>query len=415
MKEVMLAGMLGLLVIGWAGAEDPSAALTRGKLEADLGHSETAAAAFSAVLETPEATTEQRWEALIRLAVTRREAGDVKGSVDALEEAWRKYGKDPGAVRLLVQAVGSPLPGLKRWQEISDLVRIDFDRSVPAKPTVRVVWPGVSPSLCPCKGHPVSFDFVDANLQDVFRMIADISGENVVVNPRVQGTVTIKVEDRPWDEVLERMLAPNGYIARHEGNVVYIMRPEDAPARRTFAGRPIDFDYQNADLLDVLREVAAHGGATVEIPEGVGGRVYFKLVHVPWDQAFDMVANTNGLTWTRDGDVIHVAIKGRSDRPMDLEYKDAGLREVVAIKGLSDRSMDFNYTNADLRDVLREVAAHGGASVEIPEGVGGRVMLRLSGVPWDRAFDMVAKANGLTWTRHGNVIRVAVRGHDQSR
>ena len=312
MKEVMLVGMLGLLMLGRAGAEDPAAALTRAKREADLGHNENAAAAFSAVLEAPKATTEQRWEALIRLGVTRREAGDVQGSVDAFEEAWRKYGDNPAALYFLLQALGSALPGPERWEEVRSKVQVEFDRSVPAHATVRVVWPGVSPSLCPCKGHPVSFDFVDANLQDIFRAIADISGENVVVNPRVQGTVTIKVEDRPWDEVLERMLAPNGYIARHQGNVVYIMRPEDAPARRTFSGKPIGFDYMDADLLDVLREVAAHGGASVEIPEGVGGRVTFRLVEVPWDQAFDLVANVNGLTWTRDGNVIRVAIKGHS-------------------------------------------------------------------------------------------------------
>ena len=110
----------------------------------------------------------------------------------------------------------------------------------------------------------------------------------------------------PWDEALERVLAPNGLVARLDGNVVEIGPPRKLGEKRSFTGAAISFDYQDKDLVETLREVAAHAHASVEVPEGVMGRVFFKLDDVPWDQAFDLLVRLNGLTWTRTGDVIRV-------------------------------------------------------------------------------------------------------------
>ena len=41
--------------------------------------------------------------------------------------------------------------------------------------------------------------------------------------------------------------------------------------------------------------------------------------------------------------------------------------------------------------------------------VSGRVTLKLNRVPWDQAFDVVVRVNGLAWSRQGGVIRVAPR------
>jgi type IV pilus assembly protein PilQ len=61
-----------------------------------------------------------------------------------------------------------------------------------------------------------------------------------------------------------------------------------------------------------LREVAAHAHASVEVPEGVMGRVTFMLDEVPWDQALDLLVRLNGLTWTRTGHVIRIEPPGRA-------------------------------------------------------------------------------------------------------
>ncbi len=292
-------------------AEEPADALTRGKLESDLGHPAVAAEAFASVARSEQATAPQRWEALVRLGVARRDAGDATGSASAFEDAFRRYGKDPEALRFLLVALERAVPAQDRWEQMYRQVTLDVDRRVPERPVVRVFWPGDPVGLCPCSGTPVSLDFKDGNLQDVFRLFADVSGLNVVVQPGVHGSVDYRANGVPWDEVLERMLAPYGYVAQLEGNVLWIGRPGEPGPRRTFTGAPMSFEYAAKDLVEALREVAANGRASVEVAEGVGGHVTFKLTDVRWDQAFDLLVRVNGLTWSRTGDVIRVGFRER--------------------------------------------------------------------------------------------------------
>jgi type IV pilus assembly protein PilQ len=76
-------------------------------------------------------------------------------------------------------------------------------------------------------GHPISLDFKDGDLQDIFRLFADISGMNVVVNPGVSGKVTLKLNEVPWDQALDLILKANGLGYTLEGNVIRIARLAD--------------------------------------------------------------------------------------------------------------------------------------------------------------------------------------------
>jgi type IV pilus assembly protein PilQ len=58
-------------------------------------------------------------------------------------------------------------------------------------------------------GQKISLDFKDADIRNILRLIADISGLNIIVSENVKGKVTIKLNDIPWDEVLEIVLETN--------------------------------------------------------------------------------------------------------------------------------------------------------------------------------------------------------------
>jgi tetratricopeptide (TPR) repeat protein len=292
-------------------AQDAATALARGKVEADLGNHAAAAEAFASVLRSQEATPSQRWEALIRRGVAERESGNSVDAAASFEEAFRSYGRDPEALRFLVQALGGALPGEERWEAIWRQVTLDVDRRDPGHPVARIQWPGVEPVSGPGRGGLVTIDFRDGDLQDAFRLFADMSGMNVVVQPGTQGRLTYRCVDRPWDEALEQILAPNGFVARIQGNVVWIGRPEDLGERRPFAGKAISVKFQDESLAAALQEIASNGAATVDLAPGVVGRVTLELHEVPWDQAFDLLAHANGLTWTRSGDVLRVVPRKR--------------------------------------------------------------------------------------------------------
>lgn len=308
MRTAILALATALVAgLGYAVAETPAEALTRGKLEADLGQLRSAAAAFVSVAHAPEASAEQRSEALVRLGVARRSAGDLRGSAEAFEETWTTYRHDPEAIRFLLQALGSALPGQERWDEVWEKIVFSLDRTRPERPIVNVAWPGASKHDGAGVPQTISVNFKDAQLFEILRLFADVTRLNVVVQPGVRGTVTLSAHDRPATEVLEKALAPYGYMLRIDGNVAWIGRPDAAPAKWTRpSGEPIDLDFKDAPLADVLRQVAAHGGGRVVVGEGVAGRVTLRLSAVPWQQALDLIATANGLLWERQGDVITV-------------------------------------------------------------------------------------------------------------
>lgn len=73
-------------------------------------------------------------------------------------------------------------------------------------------------------GKPISLDLMDADVRNVLRLIADITGTNMVIEPDVSGRVTLKVEKVPWDQILDIILAMNSLGHEHEGNVIRVAR-----------------------------------------------------------------------------------------------------------------------------------------------------------------------------------------------
>jgi type IV pilus assembly protein PilQ len=85
-------------------------------------------------------------------------------------------------------------------------------------------------------GEPISVNLKDVDLKDFFRLIHEISGLNVVLDPNVRGTLTIVLDDVPWDQALDIVLKNNGLDRQLEGNVLRIATVEtlrkEADARR---------------------------------------------------------------------------------------------------------------------------------------------------------------------------------------
>jgi type IV pilus assembly protein PilQ len=85
-------------------------------------------------------------------------------------------------------------------------------------------------------GEPVSVDLRDVDLRDFFRLIHEISGLNVVLDPAVRGTVTLVLDEVPWDQALDIVLRNNQLNKELDGNVLRIAThatlQREAEARR---------------------------------------------------------------------------------------------------------------------------------------------------------------------------------------
>ncbi|MGH7252219.1 MAG: type IV pilus secretin PilQ [Nitrospiraceae bacterium] len=71
-------------------------------------------------------------------------------------------------------------------------------------------------------GRRISLDFQGADISNVLRLIADVSGFNIVVGEAVKAKVTLKLISVPWDQALDMMLKINNLGMIREGNIVWI-------------------------------------------------------------------------------------------------------------------------------------------------------------------------------------------------
>jgi type IV pilus assembly protein PilQ len=71
-------------------------------------------------------------------------------------------------------------------------------------------------------GEPISVNLKDVDLKDFFRLIHEISGLNIVLDPAVSGSVTLVLDEVPWDQALDLVLKNNGLGMELQGNVLRI-------------------------------------------------------------------------------------------------------------------------------------------------------------------------------------------------
>ena len=85
-------------------------------------------------------------------------------------------------------------------------------------------------------GEPISVDLRDVDLKDFFRLIHEISGLNVVLDPSVRGNITLVLDETPWDQALDIVLRNSALTKELDGNVLRIAThatlQREAEARR---------------------------------------------------------------------------------------------------------------------------------------------------------------------------------------
>src|SRR3989338_4740943 len=73
----------------------------------------------------------------------------------------------------------------------------------------------------------VSIDFKDADINNVLRILSLKSGVNIVAGPEVTGTVTIRLENVPWEKALDVVLRTYGYVYERKENIVRVTTKEN--------------------------------------------------------------------------------------------------------------------------------------------------------------------------------------------
>ena len=103
--------------------------------------------------------------------------------------------------------------------------------------------------------EPVSLNFQDVEVRSVLQLLADFAGVNLVASDSVQGNVTLRLQDVPWEQALDMVLRSKGLGRREEGNVLLVAPAAELAeqAREARLGRELDAHVQplQRELLPV--------------------------------------------------------------------------------------------------------------------------------------------------------------------
>ncbi len=109
-------------------------------------------------------------------------------------------------------------------------------------------------------GGLISVDFKDADIRQVLRIISLKSGVDVVAGTDVEGLVTIKLTNVPWEQALEIILRTYGYTYERKGNIVRVMTVEELE-KEALATEVFPLNYAKAkEVPDVIKEMLSDRG-----------------------------------------------------------------------------------------------------------------------------------------------------------
>jgi type IV pilus assembly protein PilQ len=114
-------------------------------------------------------------------------------------------------------------------------------------------------------GEPISVNLKDVDLRDFFRLIHEISGLNVVLDPAVKGTLTIVLDEVPWDQALDIVLQNNGLDKQLNGNVLRIAT-RDTLKKEAETQRDLEKARNEATNPITVTRVLSYAKASAMVP-----------------------------------------------------------------------------------------------------------------------------------------------------
>jgi len=126
----------------------------------------------------------------------------------------------PNGARIVVSATGD-------YEQLA----YQSDRDYVLELRQRTKGAVVDPTKKEYRGERLTLNFQDIEARAVLQLLAETSGQNIVVSDTVQGNVTLRLQNVPWDQALDIVLRTKGLDKRQEGNVIYVAPAEELAAR----------------------------------------------------------------------------------------------------------------------------------------------------------------------------------------
>ena len=128
---------------------------------------------------------------------------------------------------------------------------------------------------------------------------------------------------------------------------------ELASAEKNYSGQKISLDFKDADIKNVFRLLAEVSGLNIVVTADVNRRVTLRLVEIPWDQALDLIIDTNGLGKEQVGNVVRIStagtLKSEKDALIAAKKSKEDLEQLYTVY--------YNVNYAKVKDLEAKVKA----------------------------------------------------------
>lgn len=122
--------------------------------------------------------------------------------------------------RIIISAAGD-------WEPVA--YQSEDQYTIEVKPVVKAAAAALDKKEY--KGERLTLNFQDIETRAVLQLLADTSGQNMVISDTVQGNVTLRLQNVPWDQALDIVMQTKGLDMRQDGNVIMIGPAAEIAAR----------------------------------------------------------------------------------------------------------------------------------------------------------------------------------------
>ena len=113
---------------------------------------------------------------------------------------------------------------------------------------------------------------------------------------------------------------------------------------KKYSGQKISLDFKDADIKNVFRLLAEVSGLNIVVTNDVNRKITVRLVEVPWDQAMDLIIDTNGLGREQVGNVVRISTAGTLKSEKDALI--AANKAQENLEPVNTRYFHINYAKA---------------------------------------------------------------------
>lgn len=103
--------------------------------------------------------------------------------------------------------------------------------AINVKPITKAEKEKLAKTEFPYSGEKLSLNFQNIEVRAVLQLIADFTGQNLVASDTVDGGITLRLQNVPWDQALDLVLKTKGLAKRQMGNVLLVAPAEEIAAR----------------------------------------------------------------------------------------------------------------------------------------------------------------------------------------